>query len=82
MSGARKAPSPGARLCAPWSNVRDPKRHSEYGEAVQALYSVASTRFPLNRAPRGPDYGEPLEGLSWAQDRAACTAGGGHWTGR
>jgi hypothetical protein len=53
----------------------DPNVAPEYGEAVQALYSVAYTaRFALKKAPGGLDYGVmPLEGLWWAQDMTAFT---------
>jgi len=53
----------------------DPNSAPEYGEAVQALYSVAYTaRFALKKAPDGLDYGVmPLEGLWWAPDMTVFT---------
>ena len=53
----------------------DPNTAPEYGEAVQALYSVAYTaRFALKKAPDGLDYGVmPLEGLWWAPDMTVFT---------
>jgi len=55
----------------------DPNDAPEYAEAVQALFSVSYTaRFALKRAPDGLDYGVmPLEGLWWAKDMSAFTAG-------
>lgn len=48
----------------------DPNKVPEFGEAVQALYSVAYTlKFMLKKMAAGPDYTVmPLEGLWWVED--------------
>ncbi len=55
----------------------DPNTSPEYQEAVQALYGLSyACKFALKKGPSGLDYAVmPLEGLWWAGDMAAFTAG-------
>ena len=48
----------------------DPNTSKEFGEAVEALYSLSYTlKFSLKKSPCAIDYGVmPLEGLWWADD--------------
>jgi len=48
----------------------DPNKSPAFGEAVEALMSLAYTlKFSLKKRPGGPDYGVmPLESLWWADD--------------
>ena len=53
----------------------DPNTTTEYGEAIEALYTVAYTaKFAIKRAPGGVDYAvPPLEGLWWTPDMSTFT---------
>jgi hypothetical protein len=53
----------------------DPNTAVEYGEAVEALYTVAyAARFAVKRNRDGIDYGVmPLEGLWWTPDMSTFT---------
>lgn len=54
----------------------NPNTEKAYGEAVEALYSVAFKLKFLSKKNLGSDYVvPPLEGLWWAQDMDAFTAG-------
>ncbi|HEV7188424.1 MAG TPA: GyrI-like domain-containing protein [Blastococcus sp.] len=55
----------------------DPNTDPAYADAIQALYSLAYTiRFALKRGPAAVDAPVmPLEGLWWAPDMAAFSAG-------
>ena len=55
----------------------DPNVVAEYGQAIEALYSVSYTlKFTIKAEPDGFDYGVmPLEGLWWADDMASFTSG-------
>lgn len=53
--------------------VGDPNSSPEYGQAVEALFSVSYTaKFMLKKGPQAIDYAVmPLEGLWWADDMSA-----------
>jgi hypothetical protein len=53
----------------------DPNTATAYGEAVEALYTIAyAAKFAIKRAPDGVDYGVlPLEGLWWTPDMSTFT---------
>lgn len=54
----------------------DPNNSHEYVDAIQALYPVAYTLKFMVKKELGRDYGVmPLEGLWWAKDMRAFTAG-------
>lgn len=55
----------------------DPNTSPAYQEAVECLFTVSYTiKFALKRGPLALDYGVmPLEGLWWAPDMRAFTAG-------
>jgi hypothetical protein len=63
----------------------DPNTSDAYAEAVEALFSVSYTaKFMVKKGPQRLDYAVmPLEGLWWADDLSAFTAGdkaGWKWT--
>ncbi|MDO8905868.1 GyrI-like domain-containing protein [Hydrogenophaga sp.] len=55
----------------------DPNTAPAYAEAVQALFAVSyAAKFMVKKGPMALDYAVmPLEGLWWADDMAAFTAG-------
>ena len=55
----------------------DPNRSQAYTEAIEALFSVSyAAKFMVRKAPGAVDYAVmPLEGLWWADDMTAFTAG-------
>src|SRR5690554_2951752 len=55
----------------------DPNTSTAYQEAVEALFSLAYTiKFAVKKSEQGIDYVVmPLEGLWWADDMSAFTAG-------
>lgn len=55
----------------------DPNSSKDYAEAVEALFSAAyAVKFMVKKGPEGIDYAVmPLEGLWWAEDMSAFTAG-------
>jgi hypothetical protein len=55
----------------------DPDSSEEYAGAVQALFSVSyAVKFMVKKGSQGIDYAVmPLEGLWWAEDMSAFTAG-------
>ena len=57
----------------------DPNTSQEYAEAVEVLFQVSyALKFMVKKGSLAIDYGVmPLEGLWWAEDMAAFTAGGG-----
>lgn len=57
--------------------IGDPNTSPDYARAVEALFTVSYTaRFALKKSPAAIDYAVmPLEGLWWADDLAAFTAG-------
>jgi len=63
----------------------DPNTSAEYAEAVEALFSLSyALKFAVKKSVPATDYGVmPLEGLWWADDMSAFTAGdrsGWKWT--
>lgn len=57
--------------------VGDPNTSAAYAEAVEALFTLSyALKFAVKKSAVGIDYGVmPLEGLWWADDMAAFTAG-------
>jgi hypothetical protein len=57
--------------------IGDPNTSLDYARAVEALFTVSYTaRFALKKSPAAIDYAVmPLEGLWWADDLSAFTAG-------
>lgn len=57
--------------------IGDPNTSPDYARAVEALFTVSYTaRFSLKKSPAAIDYAVmPLEGLWWADDLSAFTAG-------
>jgi hypothetical protein len=55
----------------------DPNTSEEFQRAVEALFSVSYTlKFIIKKGPLAIDYGVlPLEGVWWAEDMSAFTAG-------
>lgn len=55
----------------------DPNNSLEYAEAVEVLFQVSyALKFMVKKGPLAIDYGVmPLEGLWWAEDMSAFTAG-------
>src|SRR5262245_59629239 len=55
----------------------DPNTTPEYAQAVEALFTVSYTaKFALKKSAQAVDYAVmPLEGLWWAEDLSAFTAG-------
>lgn len=55
----------------------DPNSSQEYAEAVEVLFQVSyALKFMVKKGPLAIDYGVmPLEGLWWAEDMSAFTAG-------
>jgi hypothetical protein len=55
----------------------DPNTSQEYAQAIEALYAVSYTlKFMVKKGSMAIDYGVmPLEGLWWAEDMSAFTAG-------
>ena len=55
----------------------DPNTAKSFGDAIEALYSLAYTlKFMVKKGPLAIDYGVlPLEGLWWAEDMTAFTTG-------
>lgn len=55
----------------------DPNNSLEYAEAVEVLFQVSyALKFMVKKGPLAIDYGVmPLEGLWWADDMSAFTAG-------
>ncbi len=55
----------------------DPNTSQEYAQAIEALYAVSyALKFMVKKGLMAIDYGVmPLEGLWWAQDMSAFTAG-------
>ncbi len=55
----------------------DPNTSPQFADAVAALFSLSyALKFTVKKGPQAVDYGVmPLEGLWWADDMAAFTAG-------
>lgn len=55
----------------------DPETSQSFQEAIEALYSLSYTmKFMIKKGEIATDYGVmPLEGLWWADDMSAFTAG-------
>ncbi len=55
----------------------DPNTSTDYARAIEALFTVSyAAKFALKKSPAATDYAVmPLEGLWWADDMSAFTAG-------